>query len=269
MPRSSLRLSLFALGGALLLLAACGGGDDPEYFEEVAASEETRRNELFGVLEGEGISGNIAFFEATIPVLEAEERRLSEIEPPEEVVSLHADYLTSRAEVLRVSTAILSRLNEIADGPVAEYSSAFEALASDPDIGIAGYTNYLGSATDACRRLSEVAVADGLDPLTCAERSQIEDAPLSIVTSASCEDRPTRGVSNLSTRTLFINETDHVLRLFQNDATTIYLVDLQPDEAETQGSTVGTLFRAEDENGECIGIYKTVFPAERVQFTGE
>jgi len=221
------------------------------------------------VIPGPGIAGNIKYFDVLIPIFEEAGRRLSEIEPPEEVVSLHADYLTSPAEVLRVATAILSRLNEIFDGPVGEYSPAFEALASDPEIGIAGYTNYLQSAKSSCRRLSDLAVANGLDSLSCAEQSEIDDAPLSIVTSASCEDRPTRGVSNQFTRTQFINKTDHVLRLFENDATTVFVVELQPDETETRGSTVGTLLRAEDENGECVGIYKTVFPAERAQFTGE
>jgi hypothetical protein len=270
MIRLSKRLVTFVLAGALLLLAACGGGGDDleSYFEEIEASNGTRQSESLGAIQGEAIPGNIAFFEAMIPVLEAEERRLSEIEPPEAVAALHTDFLASRAEVLRVATTVLGRLNDILQGPIGESQQAFAQLASDPDIGVAGWANYKQAAQGSCEQLSDVAISNDLDELKCDEQGEIADAPLTVVTSASCDNRPTQGASSQFTRTRFLNETSGVLRLFENEEATIFLVELQPGEAESRVSRVGMLFRAEDENGECVGIHKTAFPSQRAQFTG-
>lgn len=271
LSHSAIRPVIFALGGATLLLAACGGGSDLQpYFEAITASEETRQTETFGAVQGGDVLGNIGYFEVLIPVLEAEERRLSEIEPPEDVVALHADYLASRTEILRIATAVLSRLNEIQDGPSGERQQAFEKLASDPDIGIANFGNYVQSAKSSCQRLSDLAVSNNLEQLRCDEQGEVDDAPLVTVTSASCDDRPTRG-ANLSqqTRTQLINETTFVLRIFPDFSSTVFVEELQPGEAVIRASRIGTLFRAESENGECVGIYKTAFPSQRAQFTGD
>ena len=243
------------------------GDDFEEYFENVAASEERRRAGLFTVIFTADIADNIKGFEVTIPVFEDEERRLNEIEPPEKVAPLHADYLASRAEVLRLARAILSRLNGDPRRPNRGVQLRVPRTVQRYQTGIAGCANYRQSATSSCQRLSDLAVANGFDSLRCAEQSEI-DGPLATVSSSSCEDRPTRGASSQKTRTQFINETDRLLHLFENDAT-FYVVELEPGETETRISSVGNLFRAEDESGECVGIYKSKFPQGRAQFTGE
>ncbi len=276
MRRRSLLVAIAALG---LIAFACGGdgeGNDVEdsdvednsvassaledYFRAVEEVNITRERATgAGSLgsAGASVAANLAFFDDTVPPLEAAVDSLRALEPPDEMRDLHAEYVAATAHYLDINQQIRTRLAEA--GAVFNISE----LANDPVLGTAAHTAAGSAIETACRRMTEVANANGIDVDFCLARTGEDQTSVTVtVGPESCGQIFTGARTSTATVTVFVNAGDSPIKLL--DFQGAVFRELGPGEEQRREDRVRTLYRMEDASGTCIGAFQAQFPPARV-----
>ncbi len=206
---------------------------------------------------GSTVAANLAFFDDWVPPLEAAFESLRDIEPPDEMRELHAEYVAAAAHYLDINQQIRTRL--------AEAGSDFNILELGPDpvLGTAAHVTAGSDIGTACRRMQAVASANGIDIDFCLERTGEDETSVTITVGVdSCDQLFTRGRSSTATFTIFVNAGDSPIKLL--DFQGAVFRELGPGEEQRREDRVWTRYRVEDTSGNCIGALMAQFPPARV-----
>lgn len=280
MRRRSLLVAVAALG---LIAFACGGDDggdaaDGDTANNVNAGgsiESSALEDYFRAIEevnlaqqratgagslgsaGSTVAANLAFFDDTVPPLEVALDALHDIEPPDEMRELHAEYLAAKTVYLDINQQIRTRL--------AEAGSNFNIaeLATDPVLGTAAHTAAGSDLGAACRRMQTVASANEIDIDFCLSGTgEYETSVTVTLDPESCRQLFTRARASTGTFTIFVNAGDSPIKLLNVQGEVFR--ELGPGEEQRREDRVWTRYRVEDTGGNCIGKFQAQFPPARV-----
>lgn len=277
--------SLFVAAAAVLGLIAfaCGGNDGGDAADGDAADsvnaggsiESSALEDYFRAVEevnlaqqratgagslgsaGGSIAANLAFFDDTVPPQEVALDSLRDLEPPDELSDLHAEYVAAVARYLDINQQIRTRLAEAgSDFNISE-------LANDPVLGSAAHTAAGSDLGAACRRMQAVASANEIDIDFCLSGTGEDETSVTVTLDPeSCRQLFTRARTSTGTFTIFVNAGDSPIKLLNVQGEVFR--ELGPGEEQRREDRMWTRYRVEDTGGNCIGKFQAQFPPARV-----